>query len=377
MQPGVLSDGSIKRLIESGIIKSEEPIDLEKQLSASTLDFSIGNIGYRIAGSVLPKSREKVQDLIKKFNDGFYHFDMVQPMDCQYFLEPGCIYIFELNEMLNLPESIRAKANPKSSIGRLDVLVRLICDGNEKYDYIPAGYRGNLYLEICPLTFPVRLGKGSRFCQVRFYSNHAFSEFTADKTELDMLHNEFGLVFDKRGRKIKNPIFDDNALRLSVDLNAKIIAYRGKKQKTKAVDVDKSGEYKLEDFWEMIKRQDDKSLIIGPDEFYILKSKEKIRVPLGYAAEIVPQDETLGEYRVHYAGYVHPGFGYGKKGEVKGTHLIFEVKARDVPAVLRDGRVLAKVYFQKMRESPENSYNAGYQKQQLMVSRHFKNKKKS
>ncbi len=371
MHPGVLSDKEIKKLITSNIISSDGEIDLEKQLSASTLDLSIGDIGYRIAGSVLPRKGEEVQELIEKFNDGFYTFDMAQPMDCQYYLEPGCIYVFELNERLNLPERIRAKSNPKSSIGRLDVLVRLICDGNEKYDYIPAGYDGKMYLEICPLTFPVKLRKGSRFCQVRFYSENAFSEITVGKKELDMLHSIQGLVFNKEGKKIKNPVFDENALRLSVDLNEDVIAYRAKRN-TPAVDVDKSQEYRLDDFWDIVKGRDDKSLIIGPDEFYILKSKELIRVPPRYAAEIVPQDETLGEYRVHYAGYVHPGFGYGKKGEIKGTHLIFEVKARDVPAVLRDGRVLAKVYFQNMRESPESSYNAGYQKQKLMVSRHFK-----
>jgi len=376
MHPGVLSDGEIKRLIESGIIKSGEPIDLEKQLSSSTLDLRLGNIGYRVAGSVLPKKGEKVEDMAKRFNEDFYTFDMNNPMDCQYFLEPGCTYVFELDEGLNLPNSIKAKANPKSSIGRLDVLVKLLCDGNETYDYVPAGYKGPLYIEICPLTFPIKLRKGSRFCQLRLYSNHSFSDFTADRTELDMLHKEYGLIFDKKGKKIKNPMFDENSLKLSVDLDDKVVAYRAKRN-PKAVDVDKSGHYKLEDFWDVIKRKRDRSLIISPDEFYILKSKERIRVPLSYATEIVAQDETLGEWRVHYAGYVHPGFGYGKKGEVKGTHLIFEVKARDAPAILRDGRVLAKVFFQKMREEPVKPYNEGYQKQLLMVSRHFKIKKKS
>ena len=282
-------------------------------------------------------------------------------------LETNCVYIVPLLESLNLPKEIVAAANPKSSTGRLDVFTRVIADGTRRFDMIGAGYHGPLYAEISPKTFPVLLREGSRLSQVRFRTGDAI--LNAD--ELDALHAAERLVD-----------IDDadlaNGVALSVDLSGEntsgFVGYRAKRH-TGVVDIDRRGGYAVDEFWEPIPARPDGSLILDPGEFYILASKEAVQVPPDYAAEMVPFDPLVGEFRVHYAGFFDPGFGHSAAGGT-GSRAVLEVRSREVPFLLGHGQTIGRLIYERLAELPDRLYGAGlgsnYQAQSLKLSKHFK-----
>ena len=287
-------------------------------------------------------------------------------------LETNCVYIVPLLESLALPPHIVAAANPKSSTGRLDVFTRVIADGTRRFDMIGAGYHGPLYAEISPKTFPVLLREGSRLSQVRFRCGNA----TLDADELEALHDAERLV-DRDDADLTNGVA------LSVDLTGEatsgFVGYRAKRH-TGVVDIDRRGGYAIEEFWEPIAARDDLSLILDPGEFYILASKEAVQVPPDYAAEMVPFDPLVGEFRVHYAGFFDPGFGYsgagGRNSEGFGSRAVLEVRSREVPFILEHGQIVGRLVYEKMLSRPDALYGqrigSNYQGQSLKLSKHFR-----
>ncbi len=279
-------------------------------------------------------------------------------------LETGCVYIVPLMESLALPSDIAASANPKSSTGRLDVFTRVIADGTRGFDRIEAGYHGPLYAEISPRTFPILARAGSRLSQIRFRHGAAM----LDAAALAKLHAAERLVDD-----------DDadvsEGIAVGVDLAGfgSVIGYRAKRH-TGLIDVDLRAGYDMPDFWEPIAPRDDK-LILDPDEFYILASKQAVQVPPNYAAEMVPFDPLVGEFRVHYAGFFDPGFGYAGAGG-RGARAVLEVRSREVPFILEHGQIVGRLIYEKMLARPDKLYGEGigsnYQAQSLKLSKHFK-----
>jgi dCTP deaminase len=245
-------------------------------------------------------------------------------------LETNCVYVVPLLESLALPPEIVAAANPKSSTGRLDVFTRVIADGTRRFDMIGAGYHGPLYAEISPKTFPVLLREGSRLSQVRFRAGDAI----LTSSELDALQ----------------------------DLE-------------RLVDIDRRAGYAADEFWEAIRARPDGSLILDPGEFYILASKEAVQVPPDYAAEMVPFDPLVGEFRVHYAGFFDPGFGYAGAGG-QGSRAVLEVRSREVPFILEHGQIVGRLVYEKMLARPHAMYGqrigSNYQAQGLKLSKHFR-----
>ena len=243
----------------------------------------------------------------------------------------------------------------------------MIADGTRRFDMIGAGYHGPLYAEISPKTFPVLLREGSRLSQVRF----RIGEATLSADELDALHAAERLVD-----------IDDadltHGVALSVDLSGEssggFVGYRAKRH-TGVVDVDRRGGYAVDDFWEPIKARPDGSLILDPGEFYILASKEAVQVPPDYAAEMVPFDPLVGEFRVHYAGFFDPGFGYAGAGG-KGARAVLEVRSREVPFILEHGQIVGRLVYERMLERPDALYGqrigSNYQAQGLKLSKHFR-----
>ena len=236
-----------------------------------------------------------------------------------------------------------AAANPKSSTGRLDVFTRVIADGTRRFDMIGAGYHGPLYAEISPKTFPVLLREGSRLSQVRFRTGDAI----LDADELDALHAAERLVDADKADLA-------GGVALSVDLSGEnssgFVGYRAKRH-TGVVDVDRRGGYGVDEFWEPIPARPDGSLILDPGEFYILASKEAVQVPPDYAAEMVPFDPLVGEFRVHYAGFFDPGFGYAGAGG-QGSRAVLEVRSREVPFILEHGQIVGRLVYEKMLSRP-------------------------
>jgi dCTP deaminase len=354
---GILPDRMIDALARAGAIVPARPF-VPGQIQPASLDLRLGDVAYRVRASFLPGPGTSVADRIAALK--LHQINLSEGA----VLETGCVYIVPSLERLALPADIAASANPKSSTGRLDVFTRVIADGTRGFDRIGAGYSGPLYAEISPHTFPVLVRAGSRLSQIRFRRGAA----TLDPAALASLHAAERLVDD------------DNAdvsegIAVGVDLAGfgSLIGYRAKRH-TGVIDVDHRAGYEVADFWEPISAREGK-LILDPDEFYILASKQAVQVPPDYAAEMVPFDPLVGEFRVHYAGFFDPGFGYAGAGG-KGARAVLEVRSREVPFILEHSQIVGRLIYERMLARPDKLYGEGigsnYQAQSLKLSKHFK-----
>jgi dCTP deaminase len=279
-------------------------------------------------------------------------------------LEKGCVYVVPLMESLALPAGIQAVANAKSSTGRLDLLTRTITDDGVEFDRIPPGYHGPLYAEICPRSFSVLVRPGMRLNQIRFRAGQA----TLTDAALAALHAQTPLVSGE-------PMISDG-LGFSVDLSpatGTLVGYRAKPH-TGLIDLDRIGQYPPADFWEQV-HSDTGQIILDPGAFYILVSREAVTIPPDYAAEMAPYLAMVGEFRVHYAGFFDPGFGYAPAGGA-GSRGVLEVRCHEAPFVLEHGQVVGRLVYESMAARPEMLYGSGiasnYQGQGLKLSKHFK-----
>jgi dCTP deaminase len=357
---GILPDQMIAALASAGGVRSAVPF-AEDQIQPASLDLRLGNVAYRVRASFLPGPQSKVEDRIAQLR--LHEIDLSEGA----VLETGCVHIVPLLESLDLPHDISASANPKSSTGRLDVFTRVITDNARSFDRIEAGYRGPLYAEISPRTFPVLVREGSRLSQIRFRRGHSLLSAAA----LRDLH--------ARERLVDSPDVDvGEGVAVGVDLSGlgpdRLIGYRAKRH-TGLIDVDRRNGYDVLDFWEPMVARPDRSLVLDPDEFYILASKEAVQVPPDYASEMVPFDPLVGEFRVHYAGFFDPGFGYAGAGG-RGSRAVLEVRSREVPFILEHGQIVGRLVYETMLERPVRLYGQGigsnYQAQGLKLSKHFR-----
>lgn len=358
-RPGILPAQAIRALIDTGMIKPAMPVAVG-QIQPASLDLRLGEVAYRVRASFLPGPGSNVSQKLSELS--------LHTIDLSHgaVLETGCVYVVPLLESLALPEDIAAAANPKSSTGRLDVFTRVIADGVDAFDTVPAGYQGRLYAEICPQTFPIVVRRGSYLSQLRFRVGDPVER----DAELAALHARAKLVSggaeDTKG-----------GVALSVDLigdKEGLVGYRAKRH-TGLVDVDKPGACSTLDFWEPIHARGSKRLILDPDQFYILASKEAVHVPPSHAAEMMPFNPLVGEFRVHYAGFMDPGFGHAPAGGT-GARVVLEVRSHKVPFILEDGQIIGRLVYERMQETPEILYGtdlkSNYQAQGLKLSKHFK-----
>ena len=287
-------------------------------------------------------------------------------------MEKGCVYIVPLQETLNLNSGISGTANPKSSTGRIDVFTRLLTDFTSEFETVQTGYKGPLYAEISPRTFSIVVRQGSSLNQVRFRRGTP----PAADAAMRRLQETEGLVDKKSG-----PIDIKHGVAISVNLSGQkdsdLVGYKAKPH-TSLIDVDKVGVCAIDDYWDPVYNSSSKNgrLILNPDEFYILMSKEYVSVPLDYAAEMRAYDTKVGEFRVHYAGFFDPGFGHAASGG-QGTRAVLEVRSHDVPFLIEDGQTVCRLIYEQMTQIPEKIYGAGgigsnYQGQALKLSKHFR-----
>jgi dCTP deaminase len=360
MARGILPDHELMRLAEAGAIAADRPF-ADGQVQPASLDLRLGAVAHRIRASFLPGPQATVEE---KLGPLTLH---TIPLGDGAVLETGCVYLVPLQESLALPEAIAAAANPKSSTGRLDLFTRVIADHGRAFDTIPAGYRGPLYLEVSPRTFPVLARTGSRLSQLRLRRGAAL----LDDAALAALHATDTLAAPGE------PVID-GGLVLSVDLTPAApgapVGYRAKRH-TGVVDVDKVGAYPVGAFWEPIAADPASGLVLDPDEFYILVSREAVHVPPSVAAEMVPIDPLVGEFRVHYAGFFDPGFGHAAAGG-HGSRAVLEVRSREVPFILEHGQSVGRLVYESMAAPPSRLYGTGigsnYQAQGLKLSKHFR-----
>jgi dCTP deaminase len=366
---GILPCQFIEHLVQRRVITSTDGAPLAAdQIQPSSIDLRLGSKAWRVRASFLPGAKRTVQQQLKI--DSLQKFDLNRDV----VLERGCVYVVELQESLKLPNILSAIANPKSSTGRLDVFTRLITDKSEVFDYVETGYQGPLYAEISPRTFSILVRKGARLNQLRFLrrsgSQDRYYRPTLDDKDLRKLHAEHQLVDGKATIR--------NGLNVRVDLRGRkpgsIIGYRAQRHSA-IIDIEKKAAHKISDFWEPIRSRKNGRLILDPGEFYILASKERLKVPPAYAAEMVPMDPMMGEFRAHYAGFFDPGFGCSSGGG-PGSKAVLEVRSHDVPFFLEDGQIIARLVYEDLAAPPARVYGqdigSHYQGQSLKLSKHFR-----
>lgn len=359
MAEGILPGQAITGLIETGTIRLAQPL-AERQVQPASLDLRLGAKAYRMRASFLPGAGRAVADRIGDLT--LHEIDLASGA----VLETGCVYLVPLLESVHLPEGLAALTNPKSSTGRLDVFTRVIADGGRAFDVVPEGYSGPLWAEISPRTFPVLVRTGSRLSQIRFRRGRA----VLGQDELAALQATERLV------DTDTPDLRDG-ISVTIDLARLgpdgLVGYRAKRH-TGVIDVDRVAGYAIDDFWEPVFVRD-RRLILDPGEFYILASNEAVHVPPGYAAEMVPFDPLVGEFRVHYAGFFDPGFGHAASGG-HGSRAVLEVRSHEVPFIVEHGQTVGRLVYERLSEPSTTLYGetlgSNYQAQKLKLSKHFR-----
>jgi dCTP deaminase len=362
---GILPSQEISNLIARGNISATPAINPE-HIQPASLDLRLGDMAHRVRASFLPGPNSTVEAKIKELR-----MTRVDLTGAPVF-EKDCVYIIPLLEELNLPENISGKANPKSTTGRLDIFTRLITDYGTEFDRVPPGYKGKLYAEVVSRTFTVALRAGMRLSQLRFVQGNPRS---SDST-ISRLDREEPLVYT--GEDSPGKALIERGLRITINLEGadanEIIAYKAKRY-APAIELDKINFYSTEEFWEVRHQNASRSLILEPSDFYILASREKVSVPPAFAAEMVPFDPSDGEFRIHYAGFFDPGFGYGSN-DIKGTRAVLEVRAHEVPFLMEHGQLVGRLNYMPLLRRPDKIYGtnigSSYQHQALTLSKQFR-----
>ena len=369
---GILPWQEIRRLVQSGRISASSDIS-DAQIQPASIDLRLGREAYRVEASFL---RGRSATLLTKVHELLHStIDLTQPKPP--LLEPRVVYIIPLLERLKLPNDIQGFANPKSTTGRLDVFTRLITECGDEFDHVEKGYSGDLYVEVSSRTFPIRLRAGMKLNQLRLVRGTSARLGHGNLRELAKEHR---LLYDAEGSPAKNHIGD--GVEITVDLEgdegSRIVAYKARGSGLE-IDLERINYYDPGDFWDAIPRPADGRIILDTGGFYLLGSKKRVRVPLDHAAEMVAHDPSMGEFRVHYAGFFDPGFGYGANGEIPGTKAVLEVRAYEVPILLEDDHLVGRLHYYPMASKPERVYGvsigSSYQQQGLALSKQFKRPK--
>jgi dCTP deaminase len=358
-QTGVWSAQRIKGAIELGLIQSVNAIAAE-QIQPASLDLRLGDCAFRVPASFLPGNRSTVQDRVDLLAEEKINIENGAV------LRTGSVYLIPLQERIKLRKRVSGIANPKSSTGRLDVFSRLITDYGTGFDTVPERYVGPLWLEVVPRSFDVQVRTGSRLAQIRLKSGSPRSSDAVMKR----LNEQENII---QGADIR-----DRALTLSVDIEGDpvtgIIGYKAKKADD-FIDIDKVNYYDPDVFWEKVFRPERGGIILQTDDFHILATKEGVAIPHDYAADMVAYDTLVGEFRVHYAGFFDPGFGYSDRGP-GGTTIVLEVRSHEVPFMVEHGQIVGRVEVERLTEPTDKPYGAGigssYQSQGLTLGKQFK-----
>jgi len=361
---GVLPSQALIEAVDQGVVKALDSLESD-QIQPASIDLRLGPLAYEVPASFLPGPNYTVQQKVADFADH------VIDLEDGAVLERNRVYVVPLLEFLDLKKissaRLSATANPKSSTGRLDVFTRIITDFGAEFDRIPTGYSGPLWAEISPRSFAIQVSQGTRLAQLRIRRGVP----PTDDTTLRRLHAETPLV---RG----GPGADNISKGIGISVDAAgdpatgLIGYKAR-DVDHPIDVAQIGVYPSEEFWEPVYRSD-RGLVLDLDGFYILASKEKVAVPAGYAAELVPYDTAVGEVRIHYAGFFDPGFGIRADAEW-GTRAVLEVRCHEVPFLVEDGQIVGRLVYERLVQESDRPYGAAigsnYADQGLALSKHF------
>ncbi len=374
--PGVLSYRQIEELIKEDLFNQHENEDLKGELDHSSIDLTLTNECYELLlGSVKPFGKSYLSKIKRMKLATKYEPDS----DGIFLLKPRTTYLFKLQERIPLlrGECIYGQATAKSTIGRMDVLARLIVDGMQTYEeFIPSLIgNGDMYIEITPMTFNVKVKQGVSLNQLRLFKG-APQDCEIRSTALyrtvitNSKSNDGSLSLDARQIKVESK---------------KASVFRTIDIKEESSPVELWGKYHTDphQYLESVLCDRFDRIPITPGRFHIMRSYEKIAVPKGIAVYCRAIDETIGEMRIHYAGFAHPFFGYKNPEEIRGlpkpagTPLVFEVRGHDVKVSLMHREKMARLIFYRMSEdaslqSKSISDSDPYQHQSLQLSKFFK-----
>jgi dCTP deaminase len=363
----VLPSQGLREAVSEGWISSGDYRIHPESVQPASIDLRLADHAWALRCSFLPSTGTPVMDRVEDLA-----LDRLDLRDGAT-LERDRPYLVPLVEELDLPAHVRAKANPKSSTGRLDVFTRVITDGNHRFDEIPAGYRGKLYLEVVPRSFAVRVQPLLSLNQLRL----AAGDPRVGDAELKRIHEELPLLYMDTHALAAGDLAIADGLFLSVDLSGphnRVVGYRAKKNSNR-LDMSLLGHYRWRDYWEPVYPEAGARIVLDPEVFYLLLSAEGVCVPPDYAAEMMAYDPTAGELRTHYAGFFDPGFGYDATGRRFGSRAALEVRARDVPFMVEHRQPICKLAYETMLERPDKLYGAevgsNYQGQETTLSKHF------
>lgn len=363
---GVLPSQGLRTALEKGWLTSRYTIP-PSSIQPASIDLRLGRTAFALRCSFLPMPGVPVMERARELT--LHEVDIRDGGT----LECDRPYLIPLVEELQLPRGVHAKANPKSSTGRLDVFTRVITDGNNRFDEIPAGYQGGLYLEVVPRSFAVRVQELMSLNQLRISTGDA----RVSDSELPRIHREFPLLYMDSHSLPSADLAISDGLFVSIDLSgppSRIVGYRAKKSSHR-LDLANIRHYDWRDYWEPVYPETGGRVVLTPETFYLLLSAEGVCVPPSYAAEMMAYDPTAGELRTHYAGFFDPGFGYSRDGRRFGSRAALEVRARDVPFMVEHRQPICKLAFERMLEEPDRLYGeevgSNYQGQLTMLSKHF------
>lgn len=363
---GVLPSQYLNHFVDTGVIDAGDFKVPSENVQPASLDLRLGSVAHRIRCSFLPGAlpvNTKLADLV------------VDRLDIRdgAILETNRPYLIPLLERLSLPTHVRGKANPKSSTGRLDVFTRVITDRGHRFDEIPPGYEGPLYLEVVPLSFTVKVRQGLALNQLRLQSG----ETRLSDHEVSQKQSDEGLVY-RAGKRVDSKQFPiAGGVFLGLDLKGQEgrVGYRAKDY-TPLLDMEVPGGLNVQEYWEEVYSEAGHRVVLAPERFYLLLSEDAVSIPPDVAGEMTAFDPTSGELRTHYAGFFDPGFGYDPEGHFFGSRAALEVRAHDVPFMIEHGQRVCKLTFERMLEPPDVLYGeavgSSYQGQEETLSRHFR-----
>ena len=336
----------IREMMQSGYIQGAD----EAIIQPASLDLRITDTVYRMRGSYLPRKHETIADIVSR-GALFPH-----PIDRP--LEQNGIYLIKLQESLKLPPGIHASTSNKSSSGRINLRGRLLVDGVPRFDEVPAGHHGSLWIEVVPKSFPILLHPGDRINQMRFFHGDA----RLSTLEHRMTYDRFQLLRDTQGAPIPaSEEYVGRGITMTVDLTSvETIGWRAKTTAWSVLDTAKY-DHDRHDFFDPVPRPKNGEIILHPEAFFILATKEKITVPPNFAAEMAAYDASKGEFRSHFAGFFDPGFGWNENDQERGKIGVLEVEAYSHDFVLRDGQPICLMVFEHMLSTPEHLYGESLQ----------------
>lgn len=370
-----LVDCELHDLVKSGAFECGVR-SLEEYVQPASIDIPIGRQCFLLRDKVLPFKR-KVDTLLEEEELVLSKQQVEQ--GGKFLLLRGQTYLFPCGSVKLGPEQF-GSLSPKSSIGRVDLMVRGIFDECGLYDTITG--EGSLWMEVTPRSFNVSVREGQALSQLMVFETRRASDVTSTPAPLPPLSKEAVLSFDELGNQLPLHVHrgmlvlsldvapfknTDSGSDVDNDSSAAATAAAGAEDKqflvgyeaipTSAVlDLSTVKANCAADFFRPVYRNPNKMCVtLEKDKFYILSTKERIAIPTHLSAEMVPFSQHVGELRAHYAGFFDPGFGYGREGEIKGTAGVLEVRPHETITVY-DGQPICLMEFFNNSKPPKEPY---------------------